>query len=267
VILLTALAAVTAWVVFRPGTDPVYQGRRLSSWGKAAARTNVVALDSQFLKGVEQTGTDAIPVLLNMVRAHDTRWKMRLLRLLRKQDFIRFDPPKSDRLNDLGYGGFAVLGKRGKAALPDLIRITEGNYSPTSEFAAITSLQYLGSDARAAVPVLVRQTESTNGMIRAAAIAALISVRDSSPAVVAALVDRVDDSSDPVKIYAFEGLRQFAPDAKSAVPKLEAYIRGTSNNSKPAPNAAQARKGAILALKAIDPASAAALATELKEGW
>src|SRR5437870_12631878 len=95
-LLLLPVIGVTAWQVLRP-REPSYQGKPLSVWleGYNPYRTSdsgVLVEQPEWRKAdesVRHLGTNAIPTLLKMLRARDTAFKTRLMRLAQKQHIVK----------------------------------------------------------------------------------------------------------------------------------------------------------------------------------
>src|SRR5690349_2274165 len=99
-IVLTGFVALlmVGWVALYQGRsrEPRYQNRTLSQWlevyQRASVRTmsdtNAPAMLANSAEAVKQIGTNAIPVLLKMIRAHDSSLAHNTKLLLRKQSLI-----------------------------------------------------------------------------------------------------------------------------------------------------------------------------------
>src|SRR5579871_2347434 len=120
--LLIAVSGVVAWVLFSPEVlDPMYKGKALSKWMKEVAYAYYVALDSSANQGnldevsekldswaaaVRQSGTNAIPLLLNSIRASDSNLKFKFYGLLERQHFIKVRHIPAEMLNQQAQLGF-----------------------------------------------------------------------------------------------------------------------------------------------------------------
>jgi hypothetical protein len=136
-VLLVMLAGVIAWQVLHL-REPIYQGKRLSSWleayklyGVAGVETWQVRVEQQEAdEAVRRIGTNALPTLLRMLRAKDSALKVKLMDLAQKQRFIHINYIPSDELNYRACSAFGVLRAKAQSAVPALIRIYEQNISP-----------------------------------------------------------------------------------------------------------------------------------------
>ena len=103
----------------REPQEPEYGGRKLTSWldqyenGKGHAQTEAA---------LGAIGTNAIPALLRMLRAHDSAFKLKLIALAEKQHLIRFSFTSAEAWNERAFLGFAFLGSSASNAVPALAR-------------------------------------------------------------------------------------------------------------------------------------------------
>jgi hypothetical protein len=102
-LLALALMGGLVWLALPP-REPVYQGKTLSEWlepGLNAPGTE---------EAIRHIGTNGIPTLLRMLRAHDSKLKLQLVELAQKQHLVKSHfIPASDR-NYEAAGAFDVLG-------------------------------------------------------------------------------------------------------------------------------------------------------------
>ena len=168
--LLIIVLGEAAWVTFirRQPPEPSYQGKPLSYWltglypyADGVQMTNV---PKQFesLKAVKSIGTNAFPLLLRRLEAHDSAFVSKVKHLVNNQIIIKFKSriPTDQDQNLQGWAGFGMLIDRARE-VPALIRILERNNSDSSKAATIAVLANIGPFASAAVPALV----SVNGSV------------------------------------------------------------------------------------------------------
>ena len=176
-LLLAGLVAVAimgglAWLIVRSHEppEPVYQGKRLSEW--LLPRTDGT-FDPGAKQAVHKIGTNAIPTLLRMLRARDSKLKLKLVGLAQKQRLIKINFVSADIRNYEAGWGFEILGSIASNAVPALIQIYAENISETSQTATIGAIGFIGPAAAAAVPVLLRTAANTNAPVRDSAVWAL----------------------------------------------------------------------------------------------
>jgi hypothetical protein len=80
---LVAIVALIAWPLLSALREPVYRGKRLSVWLEQQGTNHFWAryseLDKQGQTAIRQIGTNALPMLLERLRARDTRFKQLLI--------------------------------------------------------------------------------------------------------------------------------------------------------------------------------------------
>lgn len=225
---LAAVLGGLAWWVSRPrAADPVYKGKALSYWMKGY----VTAYRGEDGKGragadeaVRSVGTNAIPLLLQMLRAKDIPGQARICWELRNQKTFKFYPLSAEDLHAEAQYAFAALGSKGKSAVPQLMQICEENKS--SRLTAVLCLTHIGPDADEAVPLLVEVAGDTNFIPRLLALGALGAIHTRPEMVVPLLSNLLTNSSTPSELHAAWALQKYGPSAKSAVPALMQAVHG-----------------------------------------
>ncbi|HJT78735.1 MAG TPA: HEAT repeat domain-containing protein, partial [Gemmataceae bacterium] len=114
-------------------------------------------------------------------------------------------------------------------ALKDKDRRTSPNTSSVAEIAA-NSLEYLGADAKAAVPALLKMVRADEPELRGSAVRAAggIAAQDKEVAatVLPVILRLLKDKERPVnRVLALETLRQMGPMAKRAIPELRNALK------------------------------------------
>ena len=250
------------WLRLSGSREPAYQGHLLTYWlehyyiqsPNIPRSGGVLHPDPQAVEAIRHIGTNAIPTLLRMARAHDSALKLKLLALARKQNLIgirsasgflpvsvgpqakrqhlveiRFTPAPERNLQ--ASLGFRELGSAASNAVPALIEIYNANISPASQDAAVVALGSIGPAATPALPYLLRTLADTNNYTRLACVRALASIHAEPQLVVPALIKSLSDPHFGVRMLAAEALGQFGADAKPAVPALvEIYDRDTADS-------------------------------------
>src|SRR5882724_10172199 len=119
VTLLIAAVGALVWFLLRPDPEPTYQGKPLSYWLDGFVSGN--PSPDKATEAVRQIGTNAIPTLLCLLRAEDSKFKLKLIRLSQKQHLINFDLRTADFKHMEAELGFECLGSLAKSAVPDII--------------------------------------------------------------------------------------------------------------------------------------------------
>ena len=152
-----ALVSVIVWqavqaVLHEP--EPVYKGRKLTSWLKDNSKEGSLSPAAQ--EAVYQIGTNGIPTLLRLLRMKDSSFRSNMVVLLRHQHFIQVDYKLDGTWNMLAMRGFGVLRTNAQTAVPELIQIVNQNISRVSQWSAINSLANFGPQAKQAAPSLLQ---------------------------------------------------------------------------------------------------------------
>jgi hypothetical protein len=234
--LFLAVVGVVVWCLLPP-PEPRYKGQPLSAWllgysWSSGSPSVAIGATPKFGwanhsspwvgwnesdAAVRAIGTNAIPTLLRMLCAHDTKTKMAFIHLIQKQQLIGFIHTPAESLNFAAAMGFRQLGPQGVGAIPDLIKIYHRNISTWSRGAATTALYDL---APFGIPQIAQGMDSRDPQVRRMLIGALADVHAQPGALVPLLARSLHDSDPEVRITAAGALAAFGPDASSAVPDL-----------------------------------------------
>jgi HEAT repeat protein len=213
---VAAAALVIAFVAgLVSGTrEPEYEGRKLTQWleelrhpssPSPLARTNAMI-------AIRQMGTNAVPYLVTMLHAKDSRLKTKCMDLLSRLRWVNIQFRDDYLRRDDALMGLGVLGPDARAAIPDVAKLLDDRRH--AQMAAYT-LHQIGAEA---VPVLNLALKSTNTWTRSQAAGFLgVSGDDASvPDLIAAL----KDSDFITKSKAANALTRFPEQAEVIVPAL-----------------------------------------------
>jgi len=200
VVLLVMLAGVSAWQGLRERErEPLYQGKRLSVWLRDSRGSG------ELTNAVRQIGTNGIPTLLKMLRKKDSPsvlrltnfWDRHIVRFRYLPAFIQYPDwylNQAHRVNASALIGFEVLGADAQQAVPALIKIYEQHNSPLlPDFAG---LALIAVGPKAAIPLFVRDTGSSNLVVREGAVMALWNVYIEPRLVLLCYVESAKTSSN-----------------------------------------------------------------------
>jgi HEAT repeat protein len=246
-ILFLAVLGGVAWQIYRRREpDPIFEGRPLSYW---LERTGTEKREA----AVRHAGTNAIPLLLQLVRSRDSLLKRKLMELGRSEQYVKIPFTADTLLHRYAVDGFFVLGPDAKSAVPELMRIFTSRASEDAQESVVISLGLIGNEARASIPLLVGATTNYNDKLRMDALHALGEIASQPDVTVPALMNALDDPSEQVEASALDSLSDFGSQATAAVPRLLKFRKDLQSKR----NFALARVMADYALKNIDPAAAA----------
>jgi hypothetical protein len=253
VIVLVALVSVMVWQGLRE-REPVYQGKSLRVWLREYPLGENTGTSKMAEDAVRHIGTNAIPTLLEMLVAKDSKlkdlWDRHIPKLQFLPSWVRYPHwhnYDARTVNIEAHLGFKILGADAKQAVPALMKLYERNISPSSQRAAGRSLTAIGPAARIAIPVFVQGAASSNESVRRNAVEALFEIHAEPRLVVPAFVKCLSDTNFSVRMLAVMGLAGFGTNAQAAVPALVSMLRAPEE---------LLRINATNALKCIDPEAA-----------
>jgi hypothetical protein len=221
-ILCVALFVVILWQGMRSReVEPVYQDRPLSFWLRGYGNYPTTPTRAETEAAMSQIGTNALPVLLGMLRTADSPLTDKFYVWLSKQHFIKINVPmQSGMKHFIALDGLAALGPKAYNAVPQLIEIYNRNPNFLSRQIVPAILSGIGPPAAAAIPQLLRGTADTNDNVRVDSVFALGRIHAEPELVAPVLIKCLHDPSPDVRGAAAVALGAFGKDAKQAVPAL-----------------------------------------------
>jgi HEAT repeat protein len=216
-LVLLAVFGLLAWeILYSRVPDPIYVGKHLSYWvehpeAEGAAKRN---------GAVRSAGTNAIPLLLRFVRAHDSPARKTLIKLVRSQSFLRIHLYSDENRHDQAATGFEALGQKAQSAVPELMRIYNSNLSRNSQLQMLRLFGCIGPGAKEAIPLLIRATTNSDRSFRIQSIGALARISDEPDVIVPLLTKLLGDADSYTRVAAASGLGNFGPQASVAIPQL-----------------------------------------------
>jgi hypothetical protein len=225
--LLASLAGGLVLVsVFRAPREPVYQGKPLSLWLRTYGPSSRFGRGShpwnEADAAVRCMGTNTIPYLLQMLRASDSRWKLRVASWAQRQHIIRVRFTPASARNVEASRAFIALGQTARSAVPELMKIYAERRSIASQVAVEEALTWIGPSAKPALPLLLAAATNANATVRASALWALGALHAEPQRCVPVLIRGLGDSNEWTALSAAHSLGQFGPEAQSAIPSLVA---------------------------------------------
>jgi HEAT repeat protein len=252
--LVAVVVGVVASQMFRPRIpDPIYEGRHLSFW--------VARYGTEWEKpnaAVRQAGTNAIPLLLQLLRTHDSQLKHKLIELGAMQDYVQWPfVSHARRYYYRALCGFEALGTNGQEAVSRLLQICEVDPSGESHPYTLDALAAIGTGSREFVSWLHSAATNSIPELRKYAIDTLGSMRAEPETTIPLLLGCLNDPDSDIQRVAVESLGRFGPQAESAVPQL-LELRKTMPPAPDVPDGRFLSREMIDdALLKIDPAAAA----------
>lgn len=227
-LLCLALLLAGLGIAHLPTFEPRYEERPFTEWLSPFFADEMIPLDhaEEVMRSV---GTRGIPTLLHLMRAKDGAWKGDFAEWAAKYGW-RIHYKTAKEKNALAASGFRGLGKEGKEAVPELMRIYQHPISITSQKAAAASLGSIGPDAKAAVPMLLSGMLTNSAPdVQDTCLDALVGIHSRPELVVPVLTNLLTNVTLSVQFKALSALENYGPDAKAAVPVLLSNLRFTEN--------------------------------------
>lgn len=219
------LLAGSVWLLAHQGSRvPVYRGKSLPVWLRTYAGSSSPGLHSREWNkaddAVRHMGTSCIPVLLHMIREKDSKLKLVLVSLARKQRLVKTHFVPAAERNVQASRAFIALGDMAKGAVPELVKMYDEDLSAHSRSAIEDALGWIGPASRPAISVLLRAATNSDSRVRADALWALGEIHAEPELCVPALIHALSDSDDWARLSAAHALGMFGTEAQSAIPSL-----------------------------------------------
>jgi hypothetical protein len=278
IFLLSCVTLLGLILAFKSPGEPIYEGKRLSTWLSELPESQTYGEQgTRAVNAVRAMGTNALPPLIRMLRAEDSRLKEQVRNLLYQQKLIRIrlsHPAIFQRV--LACRGLRVLGPLAAPVIPQL---EETLLSRDPDMSIPGVLLSIGPPAW---PVFQRTMTNANAEIRLSTIGALwIATNRLEQATPALMHLMTNDPLPSLRLYAAITLAKTGKHEDSVVPVLLGGLRlGNDTGFEAArafihyPLAAKEHMSALMAvaegddiiasfgaldvLKRIDPAAAVA---------
>jgi hypothetical protein len=223
---LGGLVVSLLWRASGP-SEPVFEGRPLTSWldhhiaSSAASPPYGSPGWKKADEAIRHIGTNAIPKLLEMIRAKDRPpLVLKLMDSVRRFGFPVMNYRYAMVRHEEAEHAFEMLGTNAVSAVPELIRIYQQNISASSQRCAALALGHIGRGAQPALPALIQRFTHTNSDTRFYAISAVMSIGGEPAVVVPALTSALKDPNVHVRWNALSGLIRFGGRARPAIPEI-----------------------------------------------
>jgi hypothetical protein len=211
-----------AFALGKRSSGPSYQGKPLIKWLADRRWTSgqEVILSDASTRAVQAIGTNALPLLIQMLRSTDSQLKLRLaMRLQRYHFLINLIPMNGPRQEAAGLG-LRALGPIARPAFPELVQMilsSDENGYPISVL-----MEAADSDTIAA---LTNGLASPDYRVRQRTVHALSAVRQAPEVSLPALVQALKDPVPAVKNQAVQSLWAYGAAAQAVAPLLNDLSR------------------------------------------
>jgi HEAT repeat protein len=240
-VVLALIAGFACVFAIRRGSEPVYQGRRLSAWLVDAAEINDLDAQMKAEVAIRAIGTNAMPYLIKMMRAHDSPLKLKIGKLLAKQNMFRAGFEPASDVQCRAANACSILQTQAKLAIPSLQALLP---EEESGLLAAHALVSVGPDGvMAAVANLTNHDE--NVRINIALALAKIGMKRSSRRetteeiavlnqeaniAVRPLLNLLTNKTDPARAQAATTLGALGVQSSNVVPALVAMLQSSDNS-------------------------------------
>ncbi len=235
--------------------DPLYEGKRLSehlaafggglSFGGVAKNrefTEPVAelqcLDLRAYEAISRVGTNALPMLVRMLKSNDSRMRRWVRERVEGNAFLRkhlrIQPPSPGWAKQMGaLAAFRELGPRATPAIPKIIPLLD---DPDSAYLAMVALKYIHpereTDVLSLTNVLRIKTASISGappsLLHAAAILTLATFGPKASGATPILMDCLNSTNGEVQAACAIALLKIGAPPEKVVPLVLEHLP-TSN--------------------------------------
>lgn len=228
IVLVISLLVAGEILFLHPNTpEPSYDGKSISVWlsqydldePSRKAADHKIASDH----AIVMMGTNAVPFLMNAHVQRDSIWQRWFYARIMPQKYRAAHYKKAYSRQEEIEHAFRALHSQASDVVPLLIAMYEKpNYDDieSGRLKILSELGNMGPLARQSIPLLLRETRSTNTFLRLDAYWALAMVHSDPEAVIPVLIRGLHDDNSRVRQYAAVGLREFGADAKAALPVL-----------------------------------------------
>lgn len=274
IVLLGLLAAIL--VSFLSTGEPSYQGRKLSGWLKDLDNQTPTTREKA-REAVGQIGTNALPILLEMVGSRDTGVKYLLMVCAEKLSMARLRITPASERRWRAVLAFRALGSKAESAIPalnellgeediayDVTQALAGigsaavlplthaltNENVHIQFSAVKALGSLRFNAEPAVPALLPLLKENDHLLRYTTAIALGEIGKHPAEVLPALSEALGDTNASVRLAAAVALGAFEDRAQAAIPVLLKAMEDSDS---------AVRRAAGAAMQRIDPGAKANL--------
>lgn len=242
---ILAIGVTAALVVSKPPREPEYDGLPLSDYLRSLTYSQV-RLERSARDAIRAMGSNAVPHLIRILDARESRFKTWFNEVAKRQSFIHFRFTPLDACQVQAAMACQELGPAAAPAIPSLAKLVDdpqlGSWAvaalaeispqtfplltnalnsrwPATRFAAVGQLRLARPRERAVPPLLVALSSQESNM-RGIAAESLGALGVHSTEVVTALTACLDDPDSNIRVIAARSLGWCGSAAAVSVPKL-----------------------------------------------
>jgi len=248
VVLAVLLASIMAFGLYLlTPSESKYRGHSVSWWLEdlhEAVGSHNADEKERAVNAIRGAGTNALPVLLHILRVHDSPAKTLFMRLAGKRILSRLHVLSANQSRFEAALGYEVLGPAASSQVPALVDALQNDSLPNVRHYAAEVLGMIGPPAEPATSALIVTAKDRDALLRLSSLGALNRIHPNPELAIPAFMAALDDPDQSLtRELAANALGSYGPQAKAAVPIL---LRTLATNA-----------AAGAALKKIDPETAA----------
>jgi HEAT repeats len=198
--------------------EPVWNGKALSAWIDDLVMGSSKEIREPAEEAIRRTASQAIPVLLRMLRSRDTVSERVLVQLNRKQHLLHFPVTPAQMKRQRASLALQALGPLAKPAFPELKRMLTGD--PEPEFVA-DALAAIGAES---VSALLEAIPKVKGEKRCALYAAAAKWPSQQNATIPALLQSLQSKSAGERRCAAQLLGRLRGNPAETIPALTSIL-------------------------------------------
>jgi hypothetical protein len=141
-LVVTMLLAAFTWPIMRP-QQPTYQVKTFITWLDQYSNPTPTRSRDTAQTAIQSIGTNAIPILLKMIRTRDSALERTAIKLLRKQSLIPLSWRTEAECHTQACLGFRLLGLNAASAAADLTDLVMTAPDPAVRASAARALNFI----------------------------------------------------------------------------------------------------------------------------
>jgi HEAT repeat protein len=177
--------------------EPGYEGEKISYWLR---QIRIPGQERAARAALKHIGPDALPWILPMLRAKDSKFKIKLEEWADRQPLIELQFKHANEEWFRGVQAIQILGPQAKAAIPELSRMLK---DPDVATFVAQALAGIGPEG---LPPLVQALTNQNATIRSAALLGLSELGTNAEPVLSVIIAAVQDTNASVWHAALEAV-------------------------------------------------------------
>lgn len=161
IVMIILLAAGGTVLFLRRTNEPSYQGKTATEWIYKLSELRFGMVNPENASAIRALGTNALPMLIKMAGASDSKLKAKLIYLAERQTIIKIRLHGDWEKRECARLGFITLGEVAKPAAPELIKLTKHGDAGVRTV-ALQCLSCMHLDTNVVLPILAASLKDTD---------------------------------------------------------------------------------------------------------